>query len=396
MHIGIDGTHWNNVRGYGRYARGLITALLNEPRGHVYTLFVDAHTRETSTLPTNAEIMTVNTRRAQAEAADGARSIPDMLTMGAKVSRTPLDVMFYPSLYTYFPVMTNAIKLVGIHDVIAEKYPALIFPRGKGQFQWMLKSMVARLQADYLLTVSEYAKREIVSLFKWSPEKIVVVGEAPDAVFHPISDQAEIRAARQSIGLTDDARYLVYLGGINPHKNVIALVRAFVDVSARDDARDLHLVLIGPQSSDLFTHGFSAVRGEVERLNAMERIHFTDYLADEEVALLLNGALALVLPSLEEGYGLPGIEAAACGIPVIATRNSALPDVLQGGGIFVDPRAPDALRDAIIALITDPVLRDQFAKTALERAQALTWGNAADQFRKAVSQLKRGRTPAQP
>ncbi len=391
MRIGIDGTHWSNQRGYGRYARGLITAVLQQPHGHDYILFVDTHTHDHAPLPTTIEIVTVQTRSAQAASENERRSVGDMLAMGARVGRADLDVMVYPSVYTYFPALTRAVRLVGIHDVIPEKYPALIFPSGKGQLAWTAKSMLARLQADALLTVSEYAKREIVKIFNWRADRTYVVGEAPDPAFMPITDPVRIDAARDQAGVPRSARYFVYLGGVNPHKNVIALLRAFIEVSARDAMRDLHLVLIGPQSNDVFTAGIGAAKSEAERLGALERIHFTDFLPDEQVALLLNGAVALILPSLEEGYGLPGIEAAACGTPVIGTINSALPDVLEGGGIFFDPRQPDALRAAMVDLLSDPARRDTLGQMALTRARALTWQNAAAQFDAVVTAITQAR-----
>ncbi len=389
MRIGIDATCWANPRGYGRYARGLLSAVLERNREHDYVLFVDQHVRDTCALPDSAEIVVVSTGESQSSAASAtsSRSPRDMLAMGAAVSRTPLDVFLYPSVYTYFPVWTRAIKIVGVHDVIPERFPALVFPERKARMLWNIKHWVARQQADYLLTVSDYARDGIVDVFKWDKSRIFVVGEAPDPVFKPASAD-EVSAAREKYGIPADARYVMFLGGLNPHKNLAVLVDAFAMLRRGGNTADpallnVHLVLAGPAETDLFTPGVRALRERIAALDLAEAVHVTGFVPDETAAALMTGARALVLPSLEEGFGLPAVEAAACGTPVIATNRSPLPQLLGDGGLYFNPLASDVtlfLQNALCTLLRDNSQYQTMARVALERSRALTWNRAADAF----------------
>jgi len=392
MRVGIDATNWSNPRGYGRYARGLLTALLAEPQQHDYILFVDAQTRASETMPDGVRYVIVPTTHApsQAASANGRRSIRDMLAMGAAVSRTKLDVFFYPSVFTYFPVITRAKLLVGIHDVIAESYPDLVFPDRRGYWLWAAKGWAARRQADYIVTVSDHAKEGIARRFRWPSEKIWIVGEAPDPVFGPIAQGEAVEHILAQHGLDTSRRYFMCLGGLNPHKNLKMLLEVLADIRHDPQYADVYLVLVGPAEEDTFTPGAASARELVALLGLDGAVQFTGYVPDEDVVHLLNGAIALVMPSLEEGYGLGAVEAAACGTPVIATCNSPLPYLLEGGGLFIDPLRPEDLRAAIVRILTDEPEREHMAQTALERAQALTWQRAAQQFLELLNLIERG------
>lgn len=392
MRIGIDASNWSNPRGYGRYARGLLTALLAEPSRHEFVLFVDAQTRACYAMPDGAEYIVVQTSKApsQAASANGRRSFADIWAMSAAVSRTSMDVFFYPSVFTYFPVLTRAKIVLGIHDVIAETYPHLVFPNRRNYWLWSLKGWAARRQADYIVAVSDHAKAGIMHCFGWPSEKIFVVGEAPDAVFRPIQDKQAIERILAQHGLDSSTRCIMCLGGLNPHKNLKMLFEVLADLRRESRFFDVQLVLVGPAESDTFTPGAANARDLVRRLNLDGVVHFTGYIPDEDVVCLLNAAQALVMPSLDEGFGLGAVEAAGCGTPVIATRNSPLPHLLEGGGLFIDPLRPDDLRAALARILTEEPLRQQMGQTALERSRALTWQRSAHEFLTLLDCIERG------
>lgn len=384
MRIGIDATCWSNPRGYGRYARGLLTALLTEPQQHEYILFVDNQTYANSEwpIPEEAELALVDTKISPSKAASASerRSLQDVWAMAAAVGSTQLDVLFFPSVYTYFPVRTDAQILVGIHDIIAESYPNLVFPERKRRYLWGIKNWLARRQADMIITVSEHARAGIVEHFHWPVEKTWVVGEAPDAVFRRMIDGSAIDSVLASHNLTRDSRYIMCLGGLNPHKNVPMLLAILAQLRNDPTFADLKLLLVGPAESDNFTPGAGRTREQIEALQLDGAVHLTGYIPDEEVVCLLNAAMALVMPSFDEGYGLGAVEAAACGTPVIATANSPLPQLLAGGGYFIDPHRPDELNAALRQLLRDDDHRRNLGRMAQERASELTWARAAGQF----------------
>ena len=380
MRIGIDVTSWSNRRGYGRFARGLLPALLEAGGGHEYVFFVDSRTFEQSRLPSGADCVVVPTRESPTEAAShsGRRSLRDMAAMTAAVARAPLDVFFFPTVYTFFPVVTRARVVLGVHDVIPEDYPEWVFPDRRGRRFWNLKARLAHFQADYVLTVSRHARRGILRHFGHPPERVWVVDEAADAVFLPLPEADGEVLARH--GVAEGGRFLVYLGGINPHKNLEALVASLAEVRRIPGLEELRLLLVGDFEKEVFTPGVETIRSRIDEMGLARAVTFTGFVPDDEAVHLLNASDALVLPSLAEGFGLPAVEAAACGTPVVATRNSPLPELLKGGGLFVDPERPEELTAALAELLGDEALRARMGAAALERARELSWERAARQF----------------
>jgi alpha-1,3-rhamnosyl/mannosyltransferase len=172
------------------------------------------------------------------------------------------------------------------------------------------------------------------------------------------------------------APWFTYVGGFNPHKRLDLIIRAHATV-ARASARPPHLLLVGTTSGDVFFGESGKLRTLVAECGTEALVHWTGFVPDEALRALHSGAVANLLPSECEGFGLPSVEAAASGAPVIATTESPLPELLAGGGIFVTPGDLDALTAAMHRLLTDSPFREQCAATALERARALTWAAGA-------------------
>ena len=382
MRIGIDLTCWSNRRGYGRFTRGLVQALLEHDRENEYLLFVDRQTAATAELPEPARRVVMPTHRAPSEAASasGRRSLRDLRVMRSSVGQYFVDVFFFPSVYTYFPVRKTAAVILGIHDVIAEDFPRQVFPQPLRRALWTAKSWLARRQADYLLTVSEHAKKGLLRHFRWPPERIWVVGEAPDPVFQPVAGEAIDQRLLSRFGLAPGDTALVYLGGINPHKNLRKLIDSLAELRSREGLTQLRLIFIGDLQSDNFTPGIAQLRRRISALGLEDAVIFTGFLEDAETRHLLAFARALVLPSLAEGFGLPAVEAAACCTPVVVTRNSPLPELLAGGGLFFDPESQEELTQALRRITTDDGLYERLASRALARARKLDWRRSAEQF----------------
>jgi glycosyltransferase involved in cell wall biosynthesis len=388
MHIGIDTTCWHNERGYGRHARALLKALLQLDQTNRYTFFSDQPAED---FPAGVEVSQVRTARPTVEAAsaDGNRSLSDLWQMSRAMSRAPLDVLFFPTVYSFVPVWTPARKVVMIHDVIAERFPHLTLPRRTARWFWRTKVALARRQADVIATVSEHARQQIVDYFGLPPERVHVIGEASDPRFRRLAESEQRSARLAELGLLDRARQFVYLGGFNPHKNLELLIDVFAELAAQPDLADLRLVMIGSTGNRVFHSYIDTVRQRVAEHGLEQRVRFTGYLDDDDVAVLLNRATALVLPSLMEGFGLPAVEAAACGCPVVATTESPLPALLSGGGIFVSPHDRSGWRDALGRIAREPALRARLGQTGAQAAERLTWPAAAQQ----LLRLLEARTP---
>jgi glycosyltransferase involved in cell wall biosynthesis len=265
-----------------------------------------------------------------------------------------------------------------MHDVIADMFPKLTVPKWTSRLFWNLKVLIGRMQADALITVSNYSRDCIVKHFGTDAKRVSVVSEAADPIFRRLDDSTPTAKLRE-LGLDGDRRMVVYLGGFSPHKNLEELVAAFGRTAKREDAGDPMLVMVGDTHTDAFHTIFERVSALVETLGIKDRVVFTGYLADEDVVALLNRATVLVLPSLMEGFGLPAMEAAACGCPVIATKESPLPELLGEGGIYIEPNQA-AIASALSQVLADDALRARMREHGMAAAQRLTWDDAARQL----------------
>jgi glycosyltransferase involved in cell wall biosynthesis len=378
--ICVDATCWNNNRGYGRHLRGLLKSLIRLDVKNSYTLIIDSPS-EIADLPAQAEVHRVDCSRPAVVAAssESHRSVPDMWRVSRAMSDKQFDILLFPTVYSYVPVFSRAKKVVLIHDIIAESYPTLTVPRLSSRLLWKTKAKLGRWQADALVTVSDYSRRGIAKAFNIPVERIFVVGEASDPIFRRIANPILTQLLR-SKGIEKNRQYLTYVGGFGPHKNLNALVSAFHAFTQRPEGRTALMVMVGENKREAFHTQFDLIARQVTALGIADKVLFTGYLPDEDLVILLNLSTALVLPSLMEGFGLPAIEAVACGCPVIATSESPLPELLGEGCEYFDPSQPQELENAITSLFASEKIRNQRREFGLKAVQRLSWDEAARQM----------------
>ena len=227
-----------------------------------------------------------------------------------------------------------------------------------------------------MLTVSDFSARDIARVLGVAPSKLRVAVEAPASSFRPSESTDEIRRFAAVHGLHSDSRWFVYVGGFNPHKHVDSIVRAHAAV-ARESKAPIHLLLVGTVDKDVFHGDRARITETIAQCGTESLVHWTGFVADDELRHLHSGSIALVLPSECEGFGLPAVEAAACGAAVVATTESPLPELLEGGGFFVKPGDELALETAMRTLATDEEKRGAMAAKALARARDLNWPRGA-------------------
>jgi glycosyltransferase involved in cell wall biosynthesis len=379
MRIGIDASCWWSRRGFGRFTRELLKALFEEPRGHEFYLFIDRPPEPAMSKPC-VSVVPVDISRPVTEAAIAGsnRSIRDVISFTRSVAAQRLDVMFFPAVYSWFPAPPGLPSVVTLHDAIAEHFPLLVFPDMKGRLLWSLKMRMARWQAERIMTVSEAAKREIIEHLKIKPEIIDVVSEAADDRFRPVRDSKQLIAAREKAGLPAEARLIMYVGGLAPHKNIAGFMNGFALALEKGGIEDVHFAVVG----DLGGDGFHSHHEELVELarsgkRLSGRVHFTGFVSDDDLVALYSDALAVTLPSFSEGFGLPAIEAMACGVPVLASLAGSVPEVVGDAGLYFDPAEPGQIADAIHSMATRAGLHRQLGNNALQRAAQFTWNKAA-------------------
>jgi glycosyltransferase involved in cell wall biosynthesis len=376
MRIGIDGSCLANRRGFGRFARETLAALARTPSGHEFVVFVDRPSESVSTahIPAGIERVVVDVGEAPSRAASaaGRRRVRDMLAMGRAVARAKVDLVYFPASYSFFPVWNVRYVVVTMHDTLPLAHPELVFPSWKGRVSWALKEHAAVRWADSILTVSHAARRDLLAWFRLPEERVRVMTEGPDAAFRPLPAGPESDAALARHGIAPGTRYVLYVGGLSPHKNLPRLIEAF----ALADPGAVRLILVGDLGDVFHTH-VPELRAAVARLGLGDRVHLPGFVPDDDLVYLYNRAYALAQPSLMEGFGLPPVEAMACGVPVLYSRAGSLPEVVDDAGLDFDPTDVAAMAGALGRLLGDPALRERLARLALRRARRFTWDASA-------------------
>ena len=248
-----------------------------------------------------------------------------------------------------------------IHDLIPLDHPEWFNRRFSAWYEWLLPKLAKKIQ--HIIAISQFTKHRIVDRLGVRPEKVTVIPNGVDERFSPRTPE-EIQAVRRSLGINAPA-YILYVGSLEPRKNLRRLLQAWARVQP-SLAAEVELVVAGAKgSSRVF---------ESARLDLLPpRVQFTGYVSDEQLPCLYSGALALVYPSLYEGFGLPPLEAMACGTPVVTSNGTSLPEVAAGVAVLVDPEDIDSIAEGIRRVVASSALRDNMRRIGLERASRTTW-----------------------
>jgi glycosyltransferase involved in cell wall biosynthesis len=395
MHVGIDYTAaaWQGA-GIGRYTRELVRAIVDHGSDFRYTLFYAAG----GIAPGNPYVAEL---RRMSEARPNLRAIPiplspRRLTQIWQRLRVPWPVEFFTGrldlLHAPDFVLppTRARTLLTIHDLAFLRRPECFVP---SMVRYLSAAVPRGLRrADAVLADSEATRQDLHSLLAIDPAKVAVVYPGVSPRFQPLPPE-QTEPVRHRLGLPQ--RFVLFVSTLEPRKNVPRLVEAFgrlVEMRARglgiDPANlqsplaDLSLVLAGRRGwlyNDIFA--------TIERLGLAERVRVLDFVDDNDLPSLYNLAWAFAYPSLYEGFGLPALEAIACGTPVVTARNSSLPEVVGGdaddsdppAAVLVDAEDVGSIAEGLARVVADQPLRARLRKAGLARARRFSWEQAARQ-----------------
>ena len=389
MKVGVDATSWSNRRGFGRFARNAIGRLVELDDETEYVFFIDEQSAEGAGLPAAGRERRVRLEAppAEAAAAGSSRTISDLFRLTRAVRRDRLDVFLFPSVYTYFPVIGTP-TVVGLHDTIVESLPELTVPSRRERAAARMKHTVAVRRASRLFTVSEASRGAIAAHFKIPLDQLRVVPEAPDPVFSPRSGES-LLAGLAEAGLAAEDRYFLYAGGISPHKNVERLIDAYADARRESSASFPLLVLVGDLERETYLSSAASVRERIARHGLTDVVRLPGFVSDEVLACLYSGSAAVVIPSLAEGFGLPAVEAAACGAAVALSDLPPHRETLGTAALFFPPTDVEALATILRCLSEDESLRSDVATRARDAVAGLTWDAAAAELRALIHEAAR-------
>lgn len=356
--IGIDGGTWSNRRGYGRFLRELLPPLVRLRPEWRFTVFLDQPQADTTAAP-NLKWITAHTGRAVSEAAsaDSARLATDLLRMSQAVNRVKLDLLFFPTVYSYFPVTRRLPVVVGIHDTMADRFPQWAFTGKRQELLWRAKVWLALAQSSRIVTVSEYSRRSIATHHSMDAGRIAVLSEGAAPVFRHVPDAEE--------------PFILAVGGISPNKNLGVLIAALARL--RTGRPSLRLVLVGDYSKDGFRGCYEELRELAVACRVSDAVEFAGYVPDAELVGLYNRCMVFAMPSLEEGFGLPLVEAMACGCACVVASGHALEEVGGDAVVLVE----DDWVGGLARVLDDDSLRLTLREKALARAPYFSWERGA-------------------
>jgi len=294
----------------------------------------------------------------------------------------------------------DLVHFVGFPAVLARRKPAVVTvhdlswktrPETRGdwlsRFHWGFFGDRGARRADQVITISEHSRRDLERLLGIPAERITVTYEAPAPIFRPIEPESARVTARGRYGI--EGRYILFVGTLQPTKNLARLIEAYALARQHTDFNQ-SLVVVGQQGWQ-----YQDIFARISGLGLQDHVIFTGFVPDEDLPALYSGADVFVLPSLYEGFGLPVVEAFACGTPVIASNVASLPEVAGDAAILVNPTDIEGLAQALERVCTDAGLRQAMRQAGLARAAQFSWRTCAEQtrqvYRRVWTQQRNGR-----
>jgi glycosyltransferase involved in cell wall biosynthesis len=285
----------------------------------------------------------------------------DLIWLTLAIGRERPDIFFSPG--PNVPPWIVAPYVLTLHDLIPLQFPGRRRLAKRVYFAGLVRTAVRR--ARCVLTVSAFSKREILEWAGVPDERIRIVGNGVSPRFCP-------DGPRKDLG----APFLLYVGSYKAHKNLPRVIRAF---GVSKLTRDVLLVLSGT--------GDHALRRIVEKLGLEARVRFAGPIPEDELPTWYRGATALILASLTEGFGLPAVEAMACGTPVLTSRAGALPETVGDAGVYVDPHDVESIAAGMERIVFDETLRGELRQRGLARAREFSWDRTAAEVMTALNEF---------
>jgi Glycosyltransferase len=285
-------------------------------------------------------------------------------------TKTLSTVDLYHSPFHPFPerlhLAKSIKKIVTIHDLIPIIYPKFFEFDYASSVEKVINSLAPD---DWIICVSHSTKNDLCNYRNSiGPSRIFVIHLAASEIFYPCHNSEEIFSIKKKIKIPD-VPYILSLNTIEPRKNIAHTIRCFARIVEQEKIKDLCLVIVGRKG-----WGYEDICDELSNFSSLrERIIITGYVANEDLAALYSGAVAFVFPSLYEGFGLPPLEAMQCGVPVITSNTSSLPEVVGDAGIMLSPADADALCQSMLEIYRKPSLQKTMSMKAIEQAKKFSW-----------------------
>lgn len=365
MKIGIDGraANWYRGTGIGTYTYQLINNLNKVDSENNYLLFMSE--RCNIDIKLEKKIMVKNITINKKDNFWDEVNIPNI------ISDNNLELYHVPQNGVGLPEEKRCPFIITLHDIIPITMPETVGEVYLKIFNEKMPSIVS--SCDGILTVSEFSKQDIVKAFNYPKEKVYVTYLAPEKIYKPMNKTKCKNNIKEKYSIQDD--FILYVGGFSPRKNIVGLIEAFsLFIKKYKDTKykNIKLIITGNKGKS-----YDLYKKRAEELSISESIIFTGFIPLVDLPYFYNASSLVVYPSLYEGFGLPPIEAMACGVPVITSNVTSIPEITKGSAYLINPLDRDELSFAIYKCLSDEILRDNLIVKGLIKASELSWEKTA-------------------
>jgi glycosyltransferase involved in cell wall biosynthesis len=374
MKIGIDGraANWYRGTGIGTYTYQLINCLNKIDTINKYLLFMPEDCKHDLFLSENFHLNNI-TEGNQNNFWDEV-NIPNIL------KDKNIELYHVPQNGVGLPVDKKCRFVITLHDVIPYKMPETVSDRYLRIFSDHIPKIVA--ECDGIITVSNHSKKDIIEAFNFPEDKIYVTHLASEDIYKPLDKRVSKYIAKKYYSLEGD--FILYVGGFSPRKNIIGLIEAFSKLIS-NYKNNIKLVIAGKRGKS-----YEIYKNRAEELHISDKVLFPGFILMEHLPYIYNAAQLFVYPSFYEGFGLPPIEAMSCGIPVIASNVTSVPEVVGESGLLINPKNIDDLCTSMLNVLLDENLRKKLIKSGITNASNLNWEKTASNTIYAYNRIIKG------
>ncbi|NLM34313.1 MAG: glycosyltransferase family 4 protein [Clostridiales bacterium] len=371
MKIGIDGraAKWYRGTGIGNYTYQLIKTINQLDTFNNYLLFMPDKSSTDIEFNNNFAVRNITD--------NNSNNFWDEVNIPNILHYNEVELYHVPQNGIGLPMDKPCKMVITLHDIIPYKMPETVGPSYLKIFLEQIPKIIP--QCDGIITVSNFSKEDIMREFDFPGEKIFVTHLAPEDIYKPKDKKISKELVKSYYGIEDD--YILYIGGFSPRKNILGLIEAFSKLVDKYK-NNIKLVIAGKKGIS-----YERYRNRAESLEILDKVIFPGFIPIEHLPYLYSAAELFTYPSFYEGFGLPPVEAMACGTPVIASNTTSIPEIVGNNAILINPWDTDELFEAMLKVLEDNILKENLITKGFIRASQLSWDSTARQTLKAYNKI---------
>jgi len=362
MRIAIDARMGHTRVGIGAYVRGLLNGLAKIDKINNYYIIINKNKKE-NFVPVQDNFHKIYTGVTYSDYL--RRDFWEQLYLPLILHRYKIDIYHGPNFV--LPILANVKMIVTVYDLTLFTIPKIYTLLPRFRIKKLIKMSTRR--SNIIIAGSNNSKKDIVSILKLPEDKVKVIYISVDKEYKPINDRNKMNLVKKKYKI--NGKFIIHVGSLKATKNIPRLIEAYSGLPVVILKKYL-LVITGKKGWK-----YEEIHTAIKRLRLENNIIFTGFVDDNDLPLLINAASLLAFPSLYEGFGIPPLEAMACGTPVIASNASSIPEVVGDAALLFDPYNVEEITEAMYRALTDEQLRNKLRKRGFERVKQFSWEKAA-------------------